>query len=122
MEGSGPRIQPIGGDNAGGSAQLGLAVDVGQDRNEEIDVGQGQDFEGTGRRGFREPLQDRRRVVLLAAGIEGKGNVSQDGAYLGRSAEYPMNLAADLRQQLRVEVADGRDDDAVPGGRFQAVF
>ena len=83
---------------------------MGQNRNEEIDVGQGQDFEGAGRRCFREPLQDRCRVILLAADIEGKRNVSQDGAYLGREAEYPVNLAADLRQQLRVEVADGRDD------------
>ncbi len=101
---------------------MGFAVDVGQNRNEEIDLGQGQDFEDAGRSGFREPLQDRCRVILLAADIEGEGDVSQDGVYLGRAAEYTVNLAADLRQQLRVEVADGRDDDAVPGGRFQVVF
>ena len=44
-----PGIQPVGGDDAGRPPELGLAVDVGQDGDEEVHIGESQHPEGAGR-------------------------------------------------------------------------
>ena len=90
-------IKPVCGDNAGLAAELGFSVNMGQYGNEQVDPGYGQDLDGIGGRQQGQLFKDQGRVVLFAAGIQGKPDILKQGLDFGAIAEEPLDIPADQR-------------------------
>ena len=73
--------------------QLSLTVDMGQNGYKKIDLGNGQHPDGMGGDIGSQPIQDFRRVVLIAIVIQCERNVRQNRACLGWKTEYLLDFS-----------------------------
>jgi hypothetical protein len=96
-----------GGDYGASAVELGLAEDVCQDRDVEVMGRDGQEA-GAWRGNFVQALEDGGGVVLVAARVQGEGDVDALRADAARGAE----CAGEGRRQLLDEIkADAERDD-----------
>ncbi len=114
--------QTVARNDAGFAAELGFSVDVSQDGDEQIHLHQRDDFQRPFRRGVSEPPEDRRRVVLLARGIIGEGEIDGQRVQGRRATENGLNRCGDRRGEFPGEVAAGHDQNRMSGCGRQASF
>ena len=70
-------IEAVCGYDTGFSSQLRLPVNVGQDRDEEIHFGNGQDLNGMGWCQISQFFKDDGGEVLVTDGIKGEADIFQ---------------------------------------------
>ncbi|VTR66579.1 hypothetical protein DESC_480289 [Desulfosarcina cetonica] len=101
--GRNPVIQPTGGNDATDSAQLGLAVDMGENRDKQVARCQGKHPEGVRRRLFGQFLEDCGGVELSAPGIPGKIDIIEKRLDPAGQAQPTNHHFLDRAQNVRIE-------------------
>jgi hypothetical protein len=89
-------LQPVGGYDAGLSAQLGLPIDVGQDRNKEIHFNNGNHLDRVRGSQAGQLFKDRGGMILISAWVKGKVYVLKKGHKFSLVAKYPNDFRSDL--------------------------
>jgi len=117
-----PLIQPKRWDNAGGTPELGFTVDMGQNGDEQIHLGDGQHPDGMGGDIGGQPIQDRRRVVLMAVVIQRKRKVLQNRACFGWKTEHLLDFSGHGLNQFGIQLSNRRNQNAMFTLGSQAVF
>ena len=91
--------QAIGGDDGAGSAHLGFPENVFQDRDIEVDIGDGEETPGVWTDQTLHTLQNFRRMILLAFGVIGRRGIEDDGENFAGNVESPGNGGTQVLQQ-----------------------
>src|SRR6202162_908266 len=85
---------------------LGLAEDVGQDRDEKVHVGHPECPRAPGNRQVGETGQKRRRVELLAPGVERLTRIDSFSRHRARAADAGREDEREIVQEPRVNLPD----------------
>src|SRR5450759_815940 len=100
--------EPRGGHDGGRSAELCLAIDERENRDEQVDVRDPDHLGGVLRAAVDQPLQDARRGVLLATPVERVGGAVAPEPGAGRDVEHLLGLPMQGAEQIVIcrRVAD----------------
>lgn len=121
MHGGKTLFQSKCGNDAGLSIKLCLTVYIGQDRNEEVHVGNGEDLNRGSRGSFREFFQYESRVILFPALIKSKIEILKEGHLYCRTAEDPADLVPDRFKETGLKISVYGNDKAMIGWGYQVM-
>ena len=102
--------QAVGGDDRGAAAELGLAEDEGQNRDEEIDGGDPDHPRRAGPGAGQELREQAGRVVLPARGVVGGLGVEPGRMDLDRQGERALEPGGQPPEQLRPPAEEDRHE------------
>jgi len=104
-------IEPAGGDDAGPPVQLGLSIYIGQDRNEQIDLGYGDHFYGVNGCKLGQAFQNHSGIVLVPNRIQGKVRIIEKRDDLCPESEHAMYVSKNLFKEGFVQFTNRRDSN-----------